>query len=53
MFHSDSDPYVSQDEFTALAANLGATVHLVPGAGHFGEQEEFPELRDYLRQTYG
>ena len=53
MFHSDSDPYISQGEFTALAANLGATVHLVPGAGHFAEQEEFPELFDYLRQTYG
>jgi predicted alpha/beta hydrolase family esterase len=53
MFQSDSDPYISQDEFAALADNLGADVHLVPGAGHFSGQAAFPELSDHLQRTYG
>lgn len=35
MFHSDADPYVSQEEFTTLARHLEAHVTLVRGAGHF------------------
>ena len=53
IFRSDNDPYVSQTEFAELAEFLGADVHVMPGAGHFGEQETFPALTDYLIQTYG
>lgn len=53
IFRSDNDPYVSQTEFVELAEFLGADVHVMPGAGHFGEQETFPALTDYLIQTYG
>jgi uncharacterized protein len=53
IFHSDDDPYVSQAEFTELATRLVADVHVMPGAGHFGAQETFPALIDYLTRTYG
>jgi predicted alpha/beta hydrolase family esterase len=52
MFHSDNDPYVSQSEFADLADRLGAEVNVVPGAGHFGDQQTFPALAEYLTRTY-
>lgn len=52
VFHSDDDPYVSQEEFGELAVRLAADVHLMPGAGHFA-QETFPALTEYLTRTYG
>lgn len=52
VFHSDEDPYVSQTEFATLARELGAAVHVVPGAGHFSQLECFPELASYVLRTY-
>jgi predicted alpha/beta hydrolase family esterase len=53
IFHSDRDPYVAQAEFAELAQRLDARVFEITGAGHFSEQDTFPELTDYLIQTYG
>jgi uncharacterized protein len=53
VFHSDGDPYVSQSEFAELTRFLDAEVHLMPGAGHFAEQEDFPELAEHILRTYG
>lgn len=52
MFCSDKDPYVSQAELSELATQLDAEVHRVLGAGHFSEQDTFPELTQYLLHTY-
>lgn len=53
MFHSGDDPYVSQDEFNALAKHVQADVHVLSGAGHFGDQDTFPELESYIVRVYG
>jgi predicted alpha/beta hydrolase family esterase len=52
MFHGDADPYVSQEEFRALAAELRVEPQAMPGAGHFGQQADFPELLAHLTCTY-
>jgi uncharacterized protein len=52
IFHSDHDPYVSQPEFAELARKLEAQVFVHPGAGHFGNQDSFPELTAYIVRTY-
>jgi predicted alpha/beta hydrolase family esterase len=52
IFHSDADPYISQAELGELGKQLAAEVHVVPGAGHFGEQNEFRELTAYLLRVY-
>jgi hypothetical protein len=39
VFHSDRDPYISQEEFQQLGGHLAADMHLVPGAGQFSEEE--------------
>jgi uncharacterized protein len=53
MFHSDADPYISQAELTQLAGHLQADVNVIAGAGHFGEQDTFPELRELIMKVYG
>lgn len=52
LFHSDADPYISQAEFQALGTALRVQPALIPGAGHFAEQTEFPELIAHLTRTY-
>jgi predicted alpha/beta hydrolase family esterase len=53
IFRSNNDPYISEDEFTALAQKLQADVHVFPGAGHFAEQDAFAELATYISRVYG
>jgi predicted alpha/beta hydrolase family esterase len=53
VFHSDADPYISQDEFAAVARSLEAPVKVITGAGHFGDMDDFPELLAHVRQAYG
>lgn len=53
IFHSDNDPYISQAEFASLTERLGGRRYEIRGAGHFGEQQTFPQLTDYLLETYG
>ena len=53
LFHGDEDPYISQREFSEVGAKLDARVHRIAGAGHFNEQDTFPQLAAYLIQQYG
>ena len=53
MFQSDNDPWIPQSEFEQLSTHLQAEVHRVAGAGHFSEQETFPELSALIMQQYG
>lgn len=48
----DDDPYIPQREFTFIAEQLRPTKLKIHGGGHFTEQQEFPELLDYIVQTY-
>ncbi len=47
LFHSDNDPYIKLSLTETLAQNLGTTVTLVEGAGHFNAKAgyvDFPQL---------
>ena len=53
MFHSDSDPYITQAELAALRGHLQADLHAIEGARHFAAQDSFPELRALIMRLYG
>lgn len=48
----DDDPYIPQADFEFIAKQLDATQIKIPGAKHFMERQEFPELLAYIKQTY-
>lgn len=52
LFYGDNDPFIPQEEFMVIAQNLEPDVHVLPGGGHFLEQQDFPELLDYIIQAY-
>jgi predicted alpha/beta hydrolase family esterase len=52
IFHSDRDPYIPQAEFAELSRWLAADSFEFRGAGHFAEQDSFPELSEYIARTY-
>ena len=52
LFYGDDDPYIPQNEFTTIAAELHPDVHKVAGGEHFMKPTEFPELLAYIQQTY-
>ncbi len=52
LFHSENDPFIPLSEFQEIAKQLNPKVFNFPQSGHFMEQNEFPELFDYIVQTY-
>ncbi len=52
LFYGDKDQFIPQEEFTFIAKQLQPMGFKIPGAGHFDERSEFPELLDYLKKTY-
>jgi len=52
VFWGDDDPYVDQSEFDFVANKLRASRHKLPKAGHFIERQTFPELLEYIKQTF-
>jgi predicted alpha/beta hydrolase family esterase len=52
LFWGDDDPYIPQDEFAFIAEQIQPKQHKMQGAGHFIDYETFPELLDYIKQTY-
>lgn len=48
----DDDPYISQSEFDFIAKQLEPALIKVAGGKHFIEQNQFPELLQYIKQTY-
>ena len=48
----DDDPYIPQSEFEFIAKQLNPTQIKVHGGGHFVERQDFPELLQYIKQTY-
>lgn len=48
----DDDPYIPQGEFDFIARQLNPTQIKIAGGKHFIEQDQFPELLQYIIQTY-
>jgi len=53
LFYGDNDPFIPQSEFEFIANRISADTHIIPGGKHFIEYEQFPELLDYIRKSYG
>ena len=52
IFHSNDDPYIDNREFDYLIQCLNAENIELKGRGHFNEQQEFPELLEYILKNY-
>lgn len=50
--HSDNDPYIPQEQFATVLAELNAENILVPGAKHFIDQDTFPQVLEHILRTY-
>lgn len=48
VFHADNDPYLKFERGETLAKELGATFHLVSGAGHFNTAAGYTEFAELL-----
>jgi uncharacterized protein len=49
VFNSDNDSYVPFSKGEELANNLGVTLNLVKGAGHFNEEKKFELLLEVIK----
>ena len=52
LFWGSDDPYIPQQEFEFIAGQLAPSQHKIEGGEHFIERKEFPELLEYLQQSY-
>jgi len=53
LIYGDDDPYIPQNEFEFIAKQLDPTQIKVQGGKHFIERQDFPELLQYVKETYG
>lgn len=52
LISGDDDPYIPQDEFEFIAKQLKSERIEIHNGKHFIEQDEFPELLEYIKQNY-
>lgn len=52
LVYGDDDPYISQEEFEFITSKLSPEVLKLHGAGHFLNQNTFPEIADNLKKNY-
>jgi serine hydrolase len=52
LIYGDDDPYIPQTEFDFIAGQLEANKIQVKKGKHFIEIDEFPELLNYVLETY-
>jgi len=52
LFYADNDPFIPQAEFETIAEKLQPKVVKIPGAGHFLGQGTFPQVVQYVQETY-
>ena len=52
LFWGDDDPYIPQEEFDYIAEKLQPDCFRIPGAKHFIEYQEFPQLLKYIKENY-
>lgn len=48
----DDDPYIPQDQFDFIATQLKPVIIKIHQGKHFIERENFPELLQYVKDTY-
>ncbi len=48
----DDDPYIPQSEFAYIAVHLGPDKLKLPGAKHFQERQDMPEVLRYIERAY-
>jgi predicted alpha/beta hydrolase family esterase len=52
LIYGDDDPYIPQEEFDFIAQQLDPSKIKVHEGKHFVERGTFPELLEYIEQTY-
>jgi predicted alpha/beta hydrolase family esterase len=52
LFYGNNDPFIPQKEFLHIAEKLDADKRMYSGAGHFIDQDTFPQLLEYIKQQY-
>jgi uncharacterized protein len=52
LFYGTDDPYIPQSEFDYISEHLKPEVFSIEGGKHFIERETFPELLNYIKNTY-
>lgn len=50
LFHSDNDPFIALAQVKTAAQALGATFHLLPGAGHMNEADGFTAFEQLWKE---
>ncbi len=48
----DNDPFIPQSEFAYIAVHIGPDKLKIPGAGHFMDRQDLPEVLRYIESTY-
>lgn len=48
----DDDPFIPQSEFAYIAVHIGPEKLKLPGAKHFRERQDMPELLRYIERAY-
>ena len=52
LFYSDNDPFIPQSEFEYIADKLMPSNVKTHGSGHFIDRQDFPEILQFIKQTY-
>jgi predicted alpha/beta hydrolase family esterase len=52
LFYANNDPFIPQREFKHIAEKLAPEQVMLSGAGHFIEQDTFPQLLEYIVKNY-
>lgn len=52
LFYGDDDPYIPQEQFEHIASKLNPDVFKVSQGGHFIDYKKFPQVLEYIKETY-
>ena len=52
LVYGDDDPFIPQSEFAYIAVHLGPDKLKLPGAKHFHDRQDMPEVLRYIESTY-
>lgn len=52
LLYGDNDPYIDQSEFEYISKSLNPQTIKIAGGKHFIDQDQFPELLDYIKNNY-
>jgi predicted alpha/beta hydrolase family esterase len=52
LVYSDNDPFIPQEHFELAKQKLELETIIIPGAGHFVDRSDFPEVLAYILRVY-